>query len=160
MPGGLGLRARCRMPTEMRPSADRERGDHGARRWWQEPRVLPCSYSPTATTSSGRSPPWSAWSWSPFALRGATRRRPIHCASLPSAMPSYSSLRFVLSLLLAACSTSAFDTDEREAPDFPDGAVLWQLERYLDQNGSIPPRAWETALRARQLTIAAAAAGP
>ncbi|HLQ38303.1 MAG TPA: hypothetical protein VK348_10895, partial [Planctomycetota bacterium] len=75
-------------------------------------------------------------------------------------MPSYSSLRFVLSLLLAACSTSAFDTDEREAPDFPDGAVLWQLERYLDQNGSIPPRAWETALRARQLTIAAAAAGP
>lgn len=67
--------------------------------------------------------------------------------------------RLILSvLLLAACTATPAVFEDDEALDYPDGAALWQLERYLDENGRIPDRAWQTALQAREATVAATAA--
>lgn len=61
-------------------------------------------------------------------------------------------------LLLAACTAPSAGFEEDEALDYPDGAAQWQLERYLDEHGNIPDRAWQTALQAREATVTAAAA--
>jgi hypothetical protein len=67
-----------------------------------------------------------------------------------------------LSVLFAACSTPIASPDTgRDVPtEFPNGAARWRLERYQDERGAIPPRAWQTALQQREATIAAVAALP
>ena len=62
-------------------------------------------------------------------------------------------------LVVAACA--APPSDEREVPaEFPNGAALWRLERYLDERGRIPARAWQNALQAREALLAAQAVLP
>jgi hypothetical protein len=72
------------------------------------------------------------------------------------------SLLRVLPLLLwlAACAAPmverGFEREaEEEGPDDPEAAAVWRLERYLDEHGNLPPRAWQTALAARAATVAA-----
>ena len=75
----------------------------------------------------------------------------------------------VLALLTAAsCSTqlTAPDSprDARGKPgaplDYPDDASIWRQRRYEDEQGRIPPRAWQAALEARERTVAASALLP
>ncbi|MCA8952759.1 MAG: hypothetical protein KDE27_24830 [Planctomycetes bacterium] len=61
-------------------------------------------------------------------------------------------------LILAACTTGARGDAEREAegdPDFPGEATAWRALRCADENGAIPPRAWQHALLAREALVAA-----
>lgn len=70
-------------------------------------------------------------------------------------------LALVLSALAAGCF---FAWTERRADDvpleFPNGAALWRHQRYLDERGRIPPRAWQTALQQRQAVVDAVAMQP
>ena len=75
----------------------------------------------------------------------------------------------VVALLIgASCSTQlvapepASDAmgESGEALDFPNDAAIWRQRRYEDENGRIPPRAWQTALEARERTVAASALQP
>lgn len=73
-----------------------------------------------------------------------------------------------LLLPLAACAPSRGDSpggSPRESPgendprpEFPNEAALWRLERYRDETGTIPARAWQLALEQRAVTVAATAA--
>ena len=63
--------------------------------------------------------------------------------------------------LVAACATEALEWREEEAgedPDFPNAALLWRAERQQDENGQIPPQAWQRALQAREALGQASAA--
>ncbi|MCA8975318.1 MAG: hypothetical protein KDC98_11395, partial [Planctomycetes bacterium] len=75
-------------------------------------------------------------------------------------MPHPPRLPVLCALLLAACSAPRPAEEMREQPEYPDGAALWRKQRYLDENGTIPPRAWQLAAEARERTVAAAAALP
>jgi len=74
-------------------------------------------------------------------------------------MPTLPCICVLCALLFAACSAPpTIKTSER--PEYPNGAALWRLERYLDERGTIPPRAWQTAQQAREWTVTAAAPLP
>jgi photosystem II stability/assembly factor-like uncharacterized protein len=64
---------------------------------------------------------------------------------------------FRLLVVLCAACTAPSPGSERpdEAAEFPNAAAEWRIMRYLDERGQIPPRAWLTALQARQRTVAA-----
>ncbi|MBK9388050.1 MAG: hypothetical protein IPN34_24800 [Planctomycetes bacterium] len=66
----------------------------------------------------------------------------------------------LLLLLLSACAAPPAPEEREVAPEFPNAAALWRLERYRDERGEIPDRAWERALRERAAVIQAAAAQP
>lgn len=56
----------------------------------------------------------------------------------------------------AACSAPA---GEASVPlVWPNGAAQWRYERYLDEHGAIPPRAWQRALIGHRQNVAATAA--
>ena len=65
-----------------------------------------------------------------------------------------SPLPWCVLLLLAACSV----TEGEEGPEFPNAALQWRSERMLDENGAIPPGAWQAALQGRQALVATTAA--
>ncbi|MBK8099311.1 MAG: hypothetical protein IPK26_19550 [Planctomycetes bacterium] len=60
----------------------------------------------------------------------------------------------LLPTLFAACVVPA--PDAQVEPEYPNAAALWRLERYLDEHGAIPERAWQLALQQRERTLAAA----
>lgn len=64
----------------------------------------------------------------------------------------------LLALLIGASCSTASESDE--AADFPSDAAVWRQRRYEDEHGRIPPRAWQTALEARERTVAASALMP
>lgn len=63
-------------------------------------------------------------------------------------------------LLFCACAGTAHEVaggdDEGAEPDFPNAALQWRAERQQDENGNIPPQAWQTALQGRAALVAAA----
>ncbi|MFY9345914.1 MAG: hypothetical protein WAT39_25705 [Planctomycetota bacterium] len=65
---------------------------------------------------------------------------------------------FCLALLLAACGTPP--SPDQVETGFPNEAARWRLERYLDERGRIPARAWQQALTQRDANVAAFAALP
>lgn len=70
-------------------------------------------------------------------------------------MPNTQSLALVGLLVAAACSAPPAVQEVEPPAEYPNGAALWRLQRYLDERGRIPPRAWQTALEQRAATIAA-----
>ncbi|MCR9243526.1 MAG: hypothetical protein NXI31_00735 [bacterium] len=70
-------------------------------------------------------------------------------------MPSSARLPLSLLLLTAACSLPT--SDHGEPLTFPNEAAKWRYERYLDEHGGIPARAWEQAIAARERTVTATA---
>ena len=64
----------------------------------------------------------------------------------------------VSSLLFVACAGPAWAEPEAEgeAPDWPNAALQWRAERQQDENGNIPPQAWQNALQSRAALVAAA----
>jgi len=75
-------------------------------------------------------------------------------------MPASPLSRVVCLLLLAACSAPPPAPPPKPPADYPNAAALWRLQRYLDERGNIPPRAWQTALNQRAANVAAVAAIP
>jgi len=66
----------------------------------------------------------------------------------------------VVSLLfLSGCAGVGLglDPDEQEGPDYPNAALLWRAGRAQDENGQIPPGAWQQALQARAALVASTA---
>ncbi|MBM4060682.1 MAG: hypothetical protein FJ265_06255 [Planctomycetes bacterium] len=72
-------------------------------------------------------------------------------------MPMITRLRLPLLLCAAAC-TAPPRVSREELPESPGGAFQWRVERYLDEHGAIPDRAWQTAIDTRARTVAATAA--
>lgn len=67
----------------------------------------------------------------------------------------------VLLCFLAACVSKSLEWREEEAgedPDFPNAALAWRAERMQDENGQIPPGAWQQALQSKQSLVAASLA--
>ena len=64
----------------------------------------------------------------------------------------------VSSLLFVACAGPVWEAVEAEgeAPDWPNAALQWRAERQQDENGTIPPQAWQSALQGRAALVAAA----
>ncbi|MGE0144670.1 MAG: WD40/YVTN/BNR-like repeat-containing protein [Planctomycetota bacterium] len=64
------------------------------------------------------------------------------------------SYQFVVRAIACACLLVAVSCVSSEsAPDYPGEATRWHLLRMVDENGSIPPFAWQRAIDARrQLT--------
>lgn len=67
----------------------------------------------------------------------------------------------LITLLGVACTNRPPESEAPgEAAEFQDAAAEWRLMRYRDEHGQIPPRAWQSALEARERVVAASALVP